>query len=93
MAQLMMSSQVLKHYHRLPSKVQKRVAELIDAFQRDPYADAIGLHPLNETMLDPKVRGVTKLPDGSGTSSLRLKKGTPTSSCTLTATITPTMGA
>ena len=64
MAQLMMSSQVLKQYHRLPSKVQKRVAELIDAFQRDPYADAIGLHPLTETMLDPKVRGVTKLPDG-----------------------------
>jgi superfamily I DNA/RNA helicase len=64
MAQLMMSSQVLKHYHRLPSKVQKRVAEPIDAFQRDPYADAIGLHPLTETMLDPKVHGVTKLPDG-----------------------------
>ena len=64
MAQLMMSSQVLKHYHRLPSKVQKRVAELIDAFQLDPYADAIGMHPLTETMLDAKVRGVTKLPDG-----------------------------
>lgn len=64
MAQLMMSNRVLKHYHRLPTKVQKRVSELIEEFQCDPFADAIGMHPLKETMLDPKVRGVTKLPDG-----------------------------
>src|SRR5216683_7381762 len=64
MATLMIHRQILKQFHKLPSKVQKRVAELIDEFQRDPYAEAIGLHPLQETMLDPKVRGITKLPDG-----------------------------
>jgi hypothetical protein len=60
----MVYRQILKHFHKLPSKVQKRVSELIEEFQRDPYSEAIGLHPLKETMLDPKVRGVRKLPDG-----------------------------
>ena len=64
MAILMVHRQILKHFHRLPSKVQKRVSELIEEFQRDPFSEAIGMHPLQETMLDPKVRGVRKLPDG-----------------------------
>jgi UvrD/REP helicase N-terminal domain len=64
MARLMVHRQILKHFHKLPSRVQKRVAELIEEFQRDPYAEAIGLHPLKDMMLDPKVRGVRKLPDG-----------------------------
>ena len=64
MAQLMMHRKILKHFHKLPSKVQKRVSELIDEFQRDPQSPAIGLHPLTDTMRDPKVRGVKKLPDG-----------------------------
>ncbi len=64
MAKLMVHRQILKNFHKLPSKVQKRVSELIEDFQKDPYADAIGLHPLKEQVLDPKVRGVRKLPDG-----------------------------
>ena len=64
MAQLMMHRNILKNFHKLPSKVQKRVSELIDEFQRDPQSPAIGLHPLSATMRDPKVRGVKKLPDG-----------------------------
>lgn len=64
MAKLMVHRNILKNFHKLPSKVQKQVSELIEEFQRDPYAEAIGLHPLKETMLDPKVRGVRKLPDG-----------------------------
>ena len=64
MAKLMVHRQILKRFHKLPSKVQKRVSELIEEFQRDPHSDAIGLHPLSESMLDPKVRGVKKLPDG-----------------------------
>ena len=64
MAQLMMHRSILKNFHKLPSKVQKRVSELIDEFQRDPQSPAIGLHPLTATMRDPKVRGVKKLPDG-----------------------------
>ena len=64
MAQLMMHRNILKNFHKLPSKVQKRVSELIDEFQRDPQSPAIGLHPLIATMRDPKVRGVKKLPDG-----------------------------
>ena len=64
MAQLMMHRNILKNFHKLPSKVQKRVSELIDEFQRDPQSPAIELHPLSATMRDPKVRGVKKLPDG-----------------------------
>ena len=64
MAQLMMHRNILKNFHKLPNKVQKRVSELIDEFQRDPQSPAIGLHPLTATMRDPKVRGVKKLPDG-----------------------------
>ena len=64
MAQLMIHRNILKNFHKLPNKVQKRVSELIDEFQRDPQSPAIGLHPLTATMRDPKVRGVKKLPDG-----------------------------
>lgn len=64
MAKLWLHRNILKNFHKLPSKVQKRISDLVDEFQHDPYAEAIGLHPLKETMLDPKVRGVKKLPDG-----------------------------
>lgn len=64
MAKLMVHRNILKNFSKLPSKVQKRVSELIEEFQQDPHSEAIGLHPLKETMLDPKVRGVKKLPDG-----------------------------
>lgn len=64
MAKLMVHRNILKTFHKLPSKVQKRVSELIEEFQHDPQSPAIGLHPLTGTMLDPKVRGVKKLPDG-----------------------------
>lgn len=64
MAKLMVHRNILKSFHKLPSKVQKRVSELIEEFQRDPQSPAIGLHPLAGSMLDPKVRGVRKLPDG-----------------------------
>ena len=63
MAQLMMHRNVLKGFHKLPAKVQKKVAEFIDRFQRDPADPALHLHKLEETMADPKVRGA-KLPDG-----------------------------
>lgn len=64
MARLMVHRNILKNFHKLPNKVQKRVSELIEEFQDDPHSESIGLHPLKETMLDPKVRGVKKLPDG-----------------------------
>jgi len=64
MARLMVHRNILKNFHKLPSKVQKRVSELIEEFQADPHSPAIGMHPLPGTMLDPKVRGVKKLPDG-----------------------------
>lgn len=64
MAKLMVHRNILKNFHKLPSKVQKRVSELIEEFQEDPHSDAIGLHSLRESMIDPKVRGVRKLPDG-----------------------------
>lgn len=63
MAQLMMHADVLKRYHKLPTKVQKKVASLIERFQENPWDPSIGLHGLKETMLDAKVRGAD-LPDG-----------------------------
>ncbi|MDB2686769.1 UvrD-helicase domain-containing protein [Mariniblastus sp.] len=64
MATLLVNRKILKDFYKLPSKVQKRVSELIEEFQRDPESEAIGMHPLPGTMLDSKVRGVKKLPDG-----------------------------
>jgi mRNA-degrading endonuclease RelE of RelBE toxin-antitoxin system len=63
-ASLMVHRNILKNYSKLPGKVQKRIPELIAEFQHDPQSPAIGMHPLQGTMLDPKVRGVSKLPDG-----------------------------
>ncbi len=64
MARLMIHRNILKNFSKLPAKVQKRITDLIDEFQENPFAPAIGMHPVTESMLDPKVRGVTKLPDG-----------------------------
>ncbi|MBM4091692.1 MAG: ATP-dependent helicase [Planctomycetes bacterium] len=63
MAKLMLHRQILKDFHRLPSKVQKRVSEWIEVFQKDPYDPSIGLHSVAEGMADPKVRGA-ELPGG-----------------------------
>ena len=54
MAKLLVHRNILKSFHKLPSKVQKRVSGLIAEFQHDPQSPAIGLHPLPGTMLDPK---------------------------------------
>ncbi len=64
MAKLFIHRDILKNFNRLPSKVQKRVYSLIDEFQADPHSPAIGLHALTGDMLDAKVRGVRKFPDG-----------------------------
>lgn len=64
MAKLMMHRNILKMFPKLPSKVQKRVSKLIGEFEENPESPAIGMHPLPGTMLDPKVRGITKFPDG-----------------------------
>ena len=58
MAKLMVHRNILKNFHKLPSKVQKRVSEMIEEFQRDPHSERIGLHPLKEAMLE--VLGTTK---------------------------------
>ena len=63
MAHLMMHRDVLKRYYKLPTKVQKRVAEFIDRFQADPSDPSLHFHKLEQTMTDPKVRGAN-LPDG-----------------------------
>ncbi len=57
MAKLMMHRNLLKNFGKLPTKVQKRVAEWIDIFQENPNDPSIGLHSLKATMVDPKVRG------------------------------------
>jgi len=57
MAKLMLHRNLLKNFGKLPTKVQKRVAEWIDIFQEDPNDPSIGLHSLKDTMVDPKVRG------------------------------------
>lgn len=63
MAKLMLHSNLLKSFGKLPERVQKRFSEFIDRFQEDPTDPFIGLHSLKETMRDPKVRGAD-LPDG-----------------------------
>ena len=63
MAQLMLYRNLLKSFGKLPVRVQKRVADFIDRFQQNPADPALHLHPLRESMVDPKVRGAN-LPDG-----------------------------
>jgi hypothetical protein len=63
MATLMLHRNVLKQFGKLPVRVQKRMADFIERFQRNPADPAIHLHALRETMLDPKVRGAD-FPDG-----------------------------
>lgn len=53
----MLHRNLLKNFGKLPTKVQKRVAEWIDIFQEDPNDPSIGMHSLKATMADPKVRG------------------------------------
>ena len=57
MAKLMVHRDLLKSFGRLPSKVQKRGAEFVETFQKDPADPSLHVHPLKESMLDPKVRG------------------------------------
>lgn len=63
MAKLMLHRNLLKNFGKLPAKVQKKISEWIDLFQTDPYDPGIGLHALQATMIDPKVRGAD-LPGG-----------------------------
>lgn len=63
MATLMMHRNLLKQFGKLPVRVQKRMADFIERFQSNPADPALHLHPLRETMVDPKVRGAD-LPDG-----------------------------
>jgi len=62
-AHLMMHRDVLSGYAKLPVKVQKKMGEFIDRFQQDPADPALHLHKLEESMVDPKVRGAN-LPEG-----------------------------
>ena len=63
MAQLMLHKNLLKGFGKLPVKVQKKVTELIERFQKDPGDSSLHVHSLKESMADPKVRGAN-LPDG-----------------------------
>ncbi|SLM31712.1 Superfamily I DNA and RNA helicase [Desulfamplus magnetovallimortis] len=63
MAQLMVHKNVLKYFNKIPANVQKRVAEFIDIFQKDPTDSSLHLHSLKESMADHKVRGAN-LPSG-----------------------------
>jgi hypothetical protein len=55
MASLMLHRDVLAHFGRLPSKVQKKVSELIRKFQEDNTQRSIHLEKI-EQAIDDKVR-------------------------------------
>jgi hypothetical protein len=56
MAQLMMHRDVLTGFGKLPSKVQKKVNELLKKFAEDSTQSSIHLEPLKPMARDPKVR-------------------------------------
>lgn len=56
MAQLMLHREVLKNFGKLPSKVQKKVYELIRKFEEDSTQASIHLEPLVPMVKDKKVR-------------------------------------
>ena len=63
MAKLMVHRDLLKGFGKLPSKVQKRIAEFVERFQENAHDPALHVHSLKGDMVDPKVRGA-HLPDG-----------------------------
>lgn len=56
MAQLMLHRDVLKHFGRLPAKVQKKLYELTRKFEEDSKTLGTHLEPLPALTKDPKVR-------------------------------------
>jgi len=56
MSQLMLHREVLKNFGKLPSKVQKKVYELIRKFEEDSTQASIHLEPLQPMVKDKKVR-------------------------------------
>ncbi len=56
-ANLLISREIFKDFHKLPKKIQKKVAEFHRDFQSNPEAESLYVHKLDATMLDPKVRG------------------------------------
>ena len=56
MAQLMLHREVLKSFGKLPSKVQKKIYELIRKFEEDSTQASIRLEHLQPLVKDPKVR-------------------------------------
>lgn len=75
MAHLMLHKNVLKYFNKLPAGVQKKVAEFVDVFQKDPTDPSLHLHALKETMADHKVRGAN-LPSGYRAIIIAPDKGT-----------------
>jgi len=56
MAQLMLHREVLKIFGKLPSKVQKKIYELIRKFEKDSTQASLHLEPLTPMVKDKKVR-------------------------------------
>lgn len=56
MAQLMLHREVLKKFGKLPSKVQKKIYELIRKFEEDSKQAKLHLEPLEPMVKDKKVR-------------------------------------
>ena len=56
MAQLMLHREVLKNFGRLPSKVQKKISEMIRKFEEDSTQASLHLEPLQPMVKDKKVR-------------------------------------
>ena len=56
MAQLMLHREVLKNFGKLPSKIQKKVYELIRKFEEDSTQASIHLEHLSPMVKDKKVR-------------------------------------
>ena len=63
MAELMIYRDVLRSFSKLPLAVQRKIPDFIERFQKDPTDPALRVHPLQEAMKDPKVRGAD-LPSG-----------------------------
>ena len=61
MAQLMVHRNILKTFHKLPSKVQKRVSELISEFQEDPHSPAYRYACIVGNDVGPKGQGYSEI--------------------------------
>lgn len=58
MADITLHKNIFKQFQKMPVNVQRKFTEILEKFKKNPEDPALHMHPLKESMLDEKVRGI-----------------------------------